>query len=337
MNLTSAGCLTGFPLRSKPAANANVIPTLDKRMKNFIYNILPIILAVVGIAVSVYLDYIDDKNSLTLYMKSQHTIIKNDANITDLVLTFRGHTIEELYSTRFLLENEGHNFIEKSDVIKPIEVIFNDTSILDIRIHHTIQTNLDVKIEQTQSNELLVNFSLLNPNDKIEFDVLTTTPITSFTATTRIKGLTELDSFHYVENPPLIDRVTSYQIYAIPLSIFILLFFWLSARKLVVPIRSTAFFIKDKLKDEDFNKEFFLKFLKQSTEGRLDEDTFNKIEKRLEETDISNQESLSKFREATFLELLNRDLSGSMTIALLALFIWVLYNIFSLVYSLISV
>lgn len=306
-------------------------------MKKFLYKTLPIVLSILGIAVPVYLEYFKERYSLTLYMKSQHEIIKNDSNISELSLSYKTTQIKELYSTRFLFLNSGNKYFDKTDVIKPIKIIFNNADILDIRPHKTQPEDANITTIKTGHNEISIDFDLMNPTDNVEFDILTTTPITSFKASARIKRLLELKSLHFVENPPLKGRVTNYQIYSVPVSIILFILFYMGWRKIAMPIRSTAYYIKNELQPDEFEKEFFIKFLKKSTENMLDEDTLVKIKSRLENTDIKDNKSLNKFREETFFDLLNRDVSGIMSIAMLAMLSWITFNIWSLVSSMIYV
>lgn len=111
---------------------------------------------------------------------------------------------------------------------------------------------------------------------------------------------------------------------------------WKSFRELVVPIRSSAYMIKDKL-EIGFDKKKFLPLLEKSTNGLLMNHTKQKIKARLNELDENNEEDLKKFKSDVYIDLLNQDVGGSAAIAIIGLIGWVLYNIASLLMSLMHV
>jgi len=269
-------------------------------------------------------------------MKSQHNVIINDTNSKEITLSYKNKPITGLYSTRFLLVNSGNQSIESKDIVSPMLVDIDANHILDIKKHKSNPVNFNPTVREVKSNEIRIDFNLINPGDEYEFDLLTNSPISSFKVSTRIKGIHNVETLHYIENPPLRDRVTNYQVIMFLVSLVLTILFWVGGR-LFGPIRSTAYYIYDELPIEGFEEELFMRFLRRSTKNMLDEATLENIENRLKETEIHNEESLNKFREKTCYDLLNKDASGSMAIILLFMLGWVAMNSWSLLSSALNV
>ena len=304
-------------------------------MKKFILIVFPIILSVVGLGITVYVEFFKEDSYLSLYMKSQHNVIKKAKNYEEIKLTYKNREINELYSTRFLLINSGTKFFEKEDVLTPILISLDVSEILDVKKYKSAPPSFDLDISKVSNNKISIDFDLMNTGDTYEFDVLTDSPVDSFKVDSRIKGLSNFETFHYIENPPLRDRVTSYQIIIFIVSLITTLLLWMGFRKLVIPIRSTAYFILNDYPQESFEPDLFMGLLRKWTEDYLDQETLERIESRLNSTDIHNKEALDSFRDKTCYDLLNKDPSGGFAIILFILMGWVFMNAWSLITSLV--
>lgn len=305
-------------------------------MSSKFLSFLSILIAVLGIGAPIAWDYWSNLYSLTLYKKSERVVLSEESKIPGLKFEYLGSNIEKLNTTRFQFENSGNKYIDRSDVMNITEVKVEGVEILAIKIVEQHPKNLNLELKKLNGNSFSISFDLLNPKDYAIFDIISSGSIEQFKSSSRIKKIDKIIDRDFRFNPPLSDRVSVYQWISVPFSIVFLMLTWKSFRELVVPIRSSAYMIKDKL-EIGFDKKKFLPLLEKSTNGLLMNHTKQKIKARLNELDENNEEDLKKFKSDVYIDLLNQDVGGSAAIAIIGLIGWVLYNIASLLMSLMHV
>ncbi len=297
---------------------------------------LSVLVAILGIGAPIAWDYWSNLYTLTLYKQSENVVLSKESKIPGLKFEYLGKPVESLNTTRFQFQNSGNKFIDKSDVVKGIEVKIDGADILDIKIVEQNPKNLNLDISKLSDNSFGIAFELLNPNDFSTFDIVSSGSIGNFKSSSRIKKIDKITDQDFKFNPPISDRVSTYQWVAVPASIIFLLLIWKALRGVVVPVRSSAYWVKDEL-EKGFDKEKLIPILEQSTDGLLMDHTKEKIQSRLDNLDDSNEEELEKFKFDVYIDLLNQDIGGSAAMAILGLIGLVLYNIASLAMSLMYV
>lgn len=94
---------------------------------------------------------------------------------------------------RVLIEfrNSGRTPVTKDDIVSPISINFGDGEILDAKIEKKSPKNIDTTL--STGNDLVVSFSLLNPDEYFEIVVLTTSNSPTVSASARIKNISQIE------------------------------------------------------------------------------------------------------------------------------------------------
>lgn len=151
-------------------------------------------------------DWYKEKVDITVQINSVATVISKDLPIQNLEVLYSGKKVEALNRVSIQIENTGRTPITSSDVIKPIELKFSDSEIIEAKIVAFKPSNLEITLSKLEPNKLLANFSLLNPNDKATIDILLLGLTAKFEAKARIKNVDEINIIDNIGikegNPP---------------------------------------------------------------------------------------------------------------------------------------
>lgn len=159
---------------------------------------ISLIVTVLGVILPIAWDYYTGQKGVSLTLMSHSQLISTSAGVDGINITYNGTKLTSLSKMIFLLENTGNKPILKSDVITPVRItVPKDSNILDAIVDSKHPDNLDTLLKFKERN-LDVDFSLLNPGDKIYISLLLDSLKSDFVATARIAGVNELN----VNNSP---------------------------------------------------------------------------------------------------------------------------------------
>lgn len=153
--------------------------------------VLGLVLAGIGVISPIAWDWWTKRSQLTIDTKSVATVASNAQPIQGLELFFNGKKISAVNRVHIELRNTGRTPVTKEDIVSPIAVRFGDGEVLDAKIARRSPENLDASLEAR--DHLTISFSLLNPNEYLEIDVLTTSQNPTIQASSRIKNISQIE------------------------------------------------------------------------------------------------------------------------------------------------
>jgi hypothetical protein len=153
-----------------------------------------ILIGILGVVGPIGWDYYKTKSEIELSVVEKSIIISKPEKLDGLVITYAGEALDELSKTTFSLTNSGRTPILKKDVASPITVKFaKDSNIIDAKIDRMQPLDLGALLQFNRGEGMLIlEFSLLNPGDRIDFSVLAKTTAVDFDAGGRIAGVSSL-------------------------------------------------------------------------------------------------------------------------------------------------
>ncbi|WP_324044818.1 hypothetical protein [Aeromonas caviae] len=153
--------------------------------------ILGLVLAGIGIISPIAWDWWNKHSQLTVETKSIATIASNVQPIKGLELFLNGKKIGVINRVLIEFRNSGRTPVTKDDIVSPININFGDGEILDAKIEKKSPKNIDATL--STGNNLVVSFSLLNPDEYFEVSVLTTSNSPTVSASARIKNISQIE------------------------------------------------------------------------------------------------------------------------------------------------
>lgn len=164
-------------------------------------------------------DWYKGKVDITVQLNSVASVISKDLPIQNLEMLYSGKKVEALNRISIQIENTGRTPITADDVIKPIELNFHDTEIIEAKIIGVNPSNLDFSLNTIDNNKIVANFSLMNPKDRVSVDILLLGLTTKFDAKARIKNIDEINIIDNLGN----KDANQLSLYIFPMVIFSLL------------------------------------------------------------------------------------------------------------------
>jgi len=165
-----------------------------KKFLTYIYKAL-VFLSVVAGVISFY-GFITEKSDFELIfaIDEQNQIIENNTGLDNLKIVYKNVEVDSLFGTKIILKNNGEKAISKDFMFKPLKVFIQpDNSFLNINTAHSITSS---------EQEFTVNIDLLNPDESIEFYILTTKkPILKLDY--KIREISEIIIWNKLTDPPL--------------------------------------------------------------------------------------------------------------------------------------
>lgn len=164
-------------------------------IKNFsIVGALGLLVGILGVIGPIAWDYYKTKSEIELRLIEHSPIVEKSKKLDGLRITYAGEEIEQLLRLTFSIQNIGRTPILKKDVVSPIYVqLAAAADIIEAKLLEKSPSNMDASISFSKANgRITVDFSLLNPGDKINVAVLTKSADTSFDAGARIAGISNL-------------------------------------------------------------------------------------------------------------------------------------------------
>jgi hypothetical protein len=154
-----------------------------------------VFLSVVGGAISFYA-YITEKPDygLMFAIDEQSQIIENKNGVDDLKIIYKDIEVKSLFGTKVIITNIGEKAIAKDLIFTPLKIsVQSSNSLINVNTKHPIKS---IK------NEITVDIDLLNPNEHIEFYILTT-ELPIFSLSYKIREITEILIWNKLTDPPL--------------------------------------------------------------------------------------------------------------------------------------
>jgi len=111
-----------------------------------------------------------------------------------MTITYAGEALDELSKTSFSVINTGRTPILKKDVASPITVKFaKEANVIDVKLDGMQPKDLGATLKfNKEDGELILEFPLFNPGDKMDFSVLAKTSNVQFDSVGRIAGVPTL-------------------------------------------------------------------------------------------------------------------------------------------------
>lgn len=114
----------------------------------------------------------------------------DNPKLDKLQFSYDGHPVTQLTKFAFVLTNTGRVAIRKDEVVSPIVIQFGNANIIDARIDAVVPDNLESHIKVASSgHEVSIEYPLLNPNDQIQFSILTESREVAIKVSARIAGV----------------------------------------------------------------------------------------------------------------------------------------------------
>jgi hypothetical protein len=160
--------------------------------EKFSLPILGLILAGLGVIAPIAWDWWNKRSQITLDVKSIATVVSSSQPIKKLEFTYDGQKIQTLNRIHMEIRNTGRAAISKDDVLAPITIALANGKILEAQLTKKYPDNLDVLLFKTETS-ITASISLLNPNEYLEVDILTTSDSPRLEASARIKGISKIE------------------------------------------------------------------------------------------------------------------------------------------------
>jgi hypothetical protein len=162
-----------------------------------IFNFIALVGGVVGFGHLIYSMNIQSDHQLTLQIVDKQEILRKSDDIQKGLLKFNEVPVESLKVTKFKLTNSGDKAFTKDFLVEPLTVSVENSNISFFVTDATFENQDKAKIS--------ILFDLLNPDESIEFSVITETTA-SFKHSFRIREIKELEIDDLILSPPLIER-----------------------------------------------------------------------------------------------------------------------------------
>lgn len=147
-----------------------------------------IILAGLGIVSPIAWDWWSKQSQLVVETVSSISVIGHSQSLKNLEFTYNGKKIAELQRLNVTIKNAGRTPIAKEDIVVPLTLTLRAGEVLEANIVRQVPTNLGGTIAVSK-NSISIFFSLLNPNDEVEIEILTSGKFLGYVANARIKNI----------------------------------------------------------------------------------------------------------------------------------------------------
>lgn len=156
--------------------------------------LVSLIVAVVGICVPIAWDYWKNTTDLTVRQTGKLPLLIEDRGLKKLHIFYGTNEVTQITRFNFSLENTGRTPIRDRDIVIPIQICISDgNSFIDASIDKVEPTSVAATACLTNNNQnLLVQFPLANPADKILFSALVNGSNPVVTLQSRVVGVRDV-------------------------------------------------------------------------------------------------------------------------------------------------
>lgn len=149
--------------------------------------------ALIIMAIPLAFSYYNAKKSLTVSIVSHDIVFDHNINIEGFDVKYYDNNVSYLSKTSLSIENTGRVAITKDDISTPLSIsIDGKFNIFDFILLNTDPPNVDAVINK-EGDAANVNFSLLNPGDKIYLSILSDSESSpGLLAKARIAGIKDI-------------------------------------------------------------------------------------------------------------------------------------------------
>lgn len=167
-----------------------------------------IFVAITAVVVSIIFGIkADQSKELEVKYTAKLTLISSGAVSGDKIkTTYGGDTINNLSKLSGYIRNSGNTPVEKRDIEEPVSLEFKDGKILEFRIVETIPHGIEVLPTHTE-RKVIFNHGLLNPGDRIDFEILVDGHVEWPNPKFRISGI-KTPVVTYADQRPVRDTIT---------------------------------------------------------------------------------------------------------------------------------
>lgn len=158
--------------------------------------IITALIPIIGIISPIIWDYYNSSKSLTVTENSTTTIINSSVKLDGLKISYNGEELDALYIISFTIENTGNSPIRSAHVVSPLSLIFDkkfEGNILDAKIDSTDPKNSEAQIIIQDNRNIVLTFPLLNPEDKVNFSIISRNDNLHFNVNARIEDIKNVE------------------------------------------------------------------------------------------------------------------------------------------------
>lgn len=160
-------------------------------------NAISILLALVGLVLTVYYALKGKKEKVPRYSSSTYNLFsETHSTINDLDIKYKGQTLNELNITKFGFWNAGKETIDGSDIApsSPLFIVPNDGQILKVDLIHQLNSSNNFKVSLNE-NLIQINFDYIDQNEGVVIQIFHEQEC-KFSLTGDLKGVKEIKSIN---------------------------------------------------------------------------------------------------------------------------------------------
>lgn len=156
--------------------------------------ILGVIFTALALVVGIYFGVrAEQHKSILVQYDTLRSLVSVTSNTShELTIAYRGQPIANPHLLSAHIENTGTQVIEEKDVERPVTLTFGDAKVVGAEITSTYPPEVNANISTTDHG-VVINHKLLNPSDRISFDILIDGEAKHPEAIARIAGVKALE------------------------------------------------------------------------------------------------------------------------------------------------
>lgn len=130
---------------------------------------------VVGVVVTILVarKYRSRKELSSYLVRYESTLMVTDWMKDSVTIKYDHKEVENLQRFHLILQNTGNKAIKDSDIVKPIEILFEEPAQI-VTIRKEVSNFKEYSICPPSINRVRIDFKLMNPKDIIGIEVITT-------------------------------------------------------------------------------------------------------------------------------------------------------------------
>lgn len=166
--------------------------TIDVQKYGLIIGIIGVAAAIV-VPIIVY--YLQNKKKKLVFEEIQNlSVINVKKDFKDKIeIKYADKIVDNLFVSTARFKNKGTLPIKQTDIIKPIEIIF-DKKILKVDVIEVSPKGIDVQLDTiSEGKSVHCKFNLLNPNDYFTLQFVSLEKLSTPEINPRIEGLSKID------------------------------------------------------------------------------------------------------------------------------------------------
>ncbi|AKB22314.1 hypothetical protein [Methanosarcina sp. WH1] len=195
---------------------------MDSQTLNLYIGIIGVSVAII-VPLAIY--YFQRKKKILAYEEIQNLSVVNiKKDFKDkMEIKYDGKVIDNLFVSTATLKNKGTLPIKISEILKPIEIVF-DKKILDCSVIEVNPKGIEVTLNpNSEDNSINCEFNLLNPRDYFTLQFISLERLSTPIVISRIEGLSKVDILSNDKKDGIAKRKSSILEVGISISAFCLI------------------------------------------------------------------------------------------------------------------